>query len=200
MFNENDCMTLQKISANLPGALLVYRDNETEEIIFASDEIARIFECDSTEDFMRFTGGSFATVVYPEDIEEVEQIIKTHVNNFVGYDYVTYRIITKNGNIKQVEDWGHKVNDDELGEIFYVYIHDMDLRGKLAEFSGQTIPEPQEQTTDELTGLLNMKHFRLKAPEVMQELPDVDVEVFFYARDHRPLSRLGDVVIRPWVV
>ena len=172
MFNEKDCMTLQKISANLPGALLIYRDNESEEIIFASDEIARIFECDSTDDFMKFTGGSFATVVYPEDIEEVEQIIKTHVNNFVGYDYVTYRIITKNGNIKQVEDWGHKVNDDELGEIFYVYIHDMDLRGKLAEFSGQTIPEPQEQTTDELTGLLNMKHFRLKAPEVMQEFID----------------------------
>ena len=97
MFNKNDCMTLQKISANLPGALLIYRDNENEDIIFASDEIARIFECDSTDDFMRFTGGSFATIVYPEDIEEVEQVIQSHVNNFVGYDYVTYRIITKNG-------------------------------------------------------------------------------------------------------
>ena len=72
MYNENDCMTLGKISAFMPGAMIVYKNNEAEEIIFASEEIARIFECESVSDFMKFTGGSFATIVYPEDIEEVE--------------------------------------------------------------------------------------------------------------------------------
>ena len=76
MHNTDSLMTLERISAHMPGALLVYRDNDAEDIIFASDEIARIFECDSVADFMRFTGGSFATIVYPEDIEEVEQIIR----------------------------------------------------------------------------------------------------------------------------
>ncbi len=172
MFNENDCMTLQKISANMPGALLVYKANENEDIIFASDGIAKIFECDTVNDFIKFTGGSFTTIVYPEDIEEVEEAIKNHVNTFEGFDYVTYRIITKNGNIKQVEDWGYRVHDEELGDIFYVYIHDMDIRTRLAEFSGQKIPEPQENITDDLTGLLNMKHFRLKAPEVIRGFMD----------------------------
>ncbi|MBQ7594314.1 MAG: EAL domain-containing protein [Synergistaceae bacterium] len=178
MFNENNIMTLQKLSANMPGALLVYRDNEAEEIIFASEEIANIFECDNVQDFMKFTGGSFATIVYPEDIEEVESIIKSQIKVMKGYDYVTYRIITKNGNIKKIEDWGHQVHDEELGDIFYVYLHDMETREKLTELSGQTsLPEPKANVVDELTGLSNMRAFRLKAPDVIKD---------FFKRGGRP--------------
>ena len=168
MFNANDSMTLKKLSANLPGTLLVYKANETHEIIFVSDDISKIFECDSVQDFMRFTGGSFANIVYPEDIEEVDKIINHQLKQSGGYDYITYRIITKNGRIKEIEDWGKFVHDEELGDLFYVYLHDMDLREKLLEVSGQTAPEPKEYNTDELTGLFNMKYFRLKAPELIK--------------------------------
>ncbi|MBQ3397146.1 MAG: diguanylate cyclase, partial [Synergistaceae bacterium] len=170
MFNQNDSMTLSKISANMPGTLLVYKADETHEIIFVSDDISKIFECDSVQDFLRFTGGSFANIVYPEDIEEVDKIIHDQINYSGGYDYITYRIITKNGRIKEVEDWGKFVHDDELGDLFYVYLHDMDLREKLLELSGQKAPEPKEYNTDELTGLYNMKYFRLKAPELVRML------------------------------
>lgn len=170
MYNKNGNITLEKISAYIPGAVIVYKNNEAEEIIFASDEIARIFECESVDDFMKFTGGSFITIVYPEDIEEVEQIIRKQIAATEGYDYVTYRIITKNGNIKKIEDWGHLVHDDELGEIFFVYLHDMSLRENLTEISGQTsLPEPKAATIDELTGLANMKAFRLQAPVVIRD-------------------------------
>ena len=168
MFNENDSITMKKLSANLPGTLLVYKADETHEIIFVSDDISKIFECDSVQDFLRFTGGSFANIVYPEDIEEVDKIIQEQINYSGGYDYITYRIITKNGRIKEVEDWGRFVHDEELGDLFYVYLHDMDLREKLLELSGQTAPEPKEYNTDELTGLHNMKYFRLKAPELIR--------------------------------
>ncbi len=170
MYNENDSITIRKLAENMPGTLLVYRANETYDIIFVSDDISIIFECDSAQDFMRFTGGSFANVVYPEDIEEVDKIINDQIKHSKGYDYITYRIITKNGRIKEVEDWGRFVHDDELGDIFYVYLHDMDLREKLLEHSGQTAPQPKEYDTDELTGLYNIKHFRLKAPEVIKRL------------------------------
>lgn len=170
MFNDNDCITLEKLSAFMPGAMIVYKNNEAEDIIFASDEIARIFECDSVNDFMKFTGGSFATIVYPEDIEEVEQIIRKQIASTGGFDYVTYRIITKNGNIKKIEDWGHFVHDEELGDIFYVYLHDMDIRENLTELSGQTsLPEPKAATIDELSGLSNMRGFRLNAPNVIRD-------------------------------
>ena len=170
MFNENDCMTIDKLSANMPGALLVYKANENEDIIFASDEIAKIFECDSVRDFIKFTGGSFMTIVYPEDIEEVEQIIKKQIAATDGYDYVTYRIITKNGEIKKIEDWGHLVHDEELGDIFYVYLHDMVVRENLTKLSGQAaLPEPKANTIDDLTGLVNMKAFRQQAPDKIKD-------------------------------
>ena len=170
MYNEKDCMTLEKVSSNMPGAFIVYKNNDAEEIIFASEEIARIFECDSVQDFMKFTGGSFATIVYPEDIEEVENIIRKQISTTGGYDYITYRIITKNGNIKKIEDWGHFVHDEELGDLFYVYLHDMDIRERLTDISGQTsLPEPKAATIDELTGLSNMRAFRLNASNVIRD-------------------------------
>ena len=171
MYNHENFMTLGKISVNMPGALLVYKDNAEEEIIFASEEIARIFECDSTQDFIRFTGGSFATIVYPEDIEEVNEIIKSQIKASNGYDYVTYRIITKNGTIKKIEDWGKLVHDPELGNLFYVYLNDMDIREKLLKISGQAaLPEPKANMTDNLTGLTNMKYFRQEAPNLIKDL------------------------------
>ena len=166
MFSENDSITITKLSANLPGTLLVYKANENEDIIFVSDDISRIFECDSVQDFMHFTGGSFANIVYPEDVEEISRIIEEQIHATGGYDYVTYRIITKNGRIKRVEDWGHFVHDPELGDLYYVYLHDMDLRESLTDISGQVIPEPQEHNTDDLTGLANMKFFKAKAPDL----------------------------------
>ena len=178
MFNENDSITINKLAANLPGTLLVYKANATEDIIFVSNDITKIFECDSVQDFMRFTGGSFANVVYPEDVEEISTIINQQIASTGGYDYVTYRIITKNGRIKRVEDWGHFVHDPELGDIYYVYLHDMDLREQLTGISGQVIPEPQEHYADDLTGVANMKYFKSKAPELIAK----------FLRDHKTPS------------
>ncbi len=171
MFNENNCMTLEKISANMPGALLVYKKNEGEEIIFVSREIVRIFECDSIEDFMKFTGGSFSTIVYPEDIEKIEDSIKSQVSATGGYDYIIYRIITKNGNIKTVEDWGHCVHDDQLGDLYYVYLHDMAM-GEPFEDTAKIheLIDPVANATDDLTGLFSMNSFRKQAPKLIVNL------------------------------
>ena len=170
-FNLNDCITINKLSAHMPGALLVYKANEAEEILFVSDELVKIFECDSAQDFLNFTGGSFTNIVYPEDIDEVEEIIRSQIVASGGLDYVTYRIVTKNGNIKRIEDWGHFVHDEELGDLFYVYLHDMDIRDKLLELSKQAnMPEPKAAVIDELTGLYNMKYFRREGSKVIYNL------------------------------
>ena len=170
----NKMISLEKISKNIPGTLLIYKANENEDIIFVSEDITKIFECDNVADFLRFTGGSFANIVYPEDIEETNKIIREQIAQTGGYDYVTYRIITKTGTIKTVEDWGHYVNDPDLGELFYVYLHDMNLREQLTGISGQVIPEPQEHNIDDVTGLSNMKFFKKKAPEIIEKMLSED--------------------------
>jgi len=173
MFNDNDCITIEKLSKNLPGALLVYKNNETEDIVFVSDAIVKIFGCDSIEDFMKFTGGSFSTIVYPEDIEKIEESIKEQISSTDGFDYIIYRIITKTGEIKTIEDWGHLVHDEELGDLYYVYLHDMAISEKFGDASkAHDLIDPVANAVDDLTGLFNMASFRKRAPNLIRELLD----------------------------
>ena len=37
-------------------------------------------------------------------------------------DFVRYRIITKNGNIKHVRDYGHLVHGESDVDLFYVFV------------------------------------------------------------------------------
>lgn len=126
------CLDLGTLAENLPGAFLVYKASGEEEILFASEGLVDIFECDSMEDFIKFTGGSFATLVYPEDVEQVDETIWRQVRASGGFDYVQYRVITKGGKIKHIEDWGRLVHNEALGgDVFFVFLHDMRTRDAL---------------------------------------------------------------------
>lgn len=177
-------LSVDALSENMPGAFLIYKAGGGEEILFASRALTKIFECDSMAEFMKFTGGSFATLVYPEDIEKVNQAVWDQVSASDGYDYVQYRVITKNGNIKTVEDWGHLVHDEDLNEdIFYVYLNDIKARSGASGLAVNSEKKPDGANRapsaaeryaeiDELTGLANIKSFRLHAPEYIKKFID----------------------------
>ena len=59
-----------------PGGLLIYRDNPGEEILYANTRLCTMFGCSSLEEFLELSGGSFATLVYPEDRNRVEREIR----------------------------------------------------------------------------------------------------------------------------
>ncbi|MCR5347819.1 MAG: GGDEF and EAL domain-containing protein [Fretibacterium sp.] len=170
------------LTKNMPGAFLVYKATDDEEILFASEGLARLFECDSVEDFMKFTGGSFATLVYPEDVEKINRTIWDQISISDGFDNIRYRVITKNGHIKDVEDWGHLVHSEELDEdLFYVFLWEIEAREKLISlFAGQEarLTEGRKEGTDSLTGLLNMHGFRLKAPDVIKKYIEGKTDVY----------------------
>ena len=172
MQRKNDNFSFDKLAINMPGALLVYRADEEAEILCASDGLIKIFECESFEDFMKFTGGSFSGVVYPEDLEETNRIIEEQIKLADGFDYVKYRIITRTGRIKHIEDWGHLVQDEELGDLYYVNLHDTANKEKLMAIAGNNASTNSISTgnsTDELTGLYNMSYFRLHAPDFISK-------------------------------
>ena len=166
-------LSVEMLAENMPGAFLIYRDDDEQEILFASKALAKIFECDSIEEFMKFTGGCFSSLVYPEDLEKVQAAVNEQVRASGGYDYVQYRVITKNGDIKTIEDWGHLVRSEALDcNIFYVYIHDTQVRSELSSLSGVSgLPDQVlDSDKDALTGLLNMLAFRAKAPDYINKI------------------------------
>ena len=71
------------------------------------------------------TGNSFKGMVHPDDLEEVELSIKEQIEvSQNDLDYVEYRILRKDGGMRWVEDYGHFVHSDAVGDIFYVFITD----------------------------------------------------------------------------
>ena len=110
---------------HLPGGFLIYRADKSEEIIYANRALIRMFECDNPKEFKAYTGNSFKGVVYSEDYKDVvssieQQIISSDGDNL---DYVEYRILTKKGNMRHVEDFGHFIHTN-VGDMYYVFITD----------------------------------------------------------------------------
>lgn len=95
----------------MPGGVLVYRDDEKEEILYANSWLIHMFGCHDMDDFMAVTGGSFKSLVYPRDVEKVEKDIERQISSGTNvFDYVNYRIFTKEGTEKTVEEFGHLIH------------------------------------------------------------------------------------------
>lgn len=117
---------LKDIIMHFPGAILIYKATGKEEILFANNELIRLFECQTLEEFQQYTGGTFRGIVHPEEYEAVERSIWEQVQqpNSDGNDAVRYRIITKSGQVKCILDKGRLVETDVYGKVFYVLMID----------------------------------------------------------------------------
>lgn len=116
---------IKKFIDEIPGGFLIYQADGDEKIIFVNKELLRIFRCETFSEFKELTGNSFRGLVYSEDLEEVEASIKQQIEESQDdLDYVEYRILAKDGTIRWVEDYGHFLRSDSMGDIFYVFITD----------------------------------------------------------------------------
>ena len=127
-------VSLSQISEGMPGGFLLYRNNETLEILYANTRLLKIYDCESLSQFRKFTGNSFKGCVHPDDWEKVQRTIYEQIEISEGYDYVRYRIKTAKGKIKKVEDFGRLVHSEDDGNIFYVFIIDFEAKEKLWDF------------------------------------------------------------------
>ena len=108
-----------------PGGFFIYRADESEQIIYANKAMLKIFGCDDLAQFRTFTGNSFKGIVHPDDLASVENSIKEQISQSQeDLDYVEYRIIRKDGEVRWVEDYGHFAHSEIAGDVFYVFISD----------------------------------------------------------------------------
>lgn len=109
----------------MPGGFLIYCADETEQIVYANRALLRIFQCRTLQEFREYTGNSFRGFVHPEDLEAVENSIREQISsNRHDLDYVEYRIIRKDGEVRWLEDYGHYTEHTSAGGLFYVFISD----------------------------------------------------------------------------
>lgn len=135
-----------------PGGFLIYADDgKKEKILFANDVLIDLVGCASVEEFIEFTKGDFKNVIHPQDHDLVDENIKEQLAIHPPLDHINYRIVTKDGKIKFVEDFSRFHVHPKYGKVYFVVIAD-----SLEQY-------------DPLTGLLTMNHFFERTNRVIDD-------------------------------
>ena len=81
------------------------------------------------QQFMQLTKRSFGTLIYSDDVSLVEQDIQNRQQDLAGEGEETckYRILTKQGTVKEVYHAGRRVRHEYYGEICYVLLLDLGM-------------------------------------------------------------------------
>lgn len=188
MQNFQTAYEIIRFMDEMPGGFLIYRADGDEEIIYANQALLRIFQCDTLREFLELTGYSFRGMVYPEDLETVEQSIWEQIaDSQYDLDYVEYRITRKDGVIRWIEDYGHYVHTEGSGDVFYVFLSDetekrerqMEERAKLLWDQKQKEQKIKQLTEeyDKERKLINQEY--LRRLEVIEGL-SVNYETILY--------------------
>ena len=155
-----------RIPSGLPGGFFIYEAEGDETILFAETNVVNMYGCDSFDEFMEFVGGSFKGMVHPDDLHKVENQIQAQtIFSDKRHDYVRYRIVTKSGDVRYIEDFGHLLHWKNGKSFYYVFIVDVDQneyfnRNRNSYAEAEILSTNNE--TDPLTGLLNMSFFYQK--------------------------------------
>jgi EAL domain-containing protein (putative c-di-GMP-specific phosphodiesterase class I) len=114
---------VESFMERVPGGAFIYRASEGHEILFANHTMVRLFECDDFQDFMDFVKGSFDGIVNESSLDDIQKDIDQQIEKSAGqFDHVFYKIKTKKGNVRFLEDYGALVRDPQEGDIFYVFV------------------------------------------------------------------------------
>ena len=161
----------------MPGGFFIYYADGGEEIVYANEAVVRIFGCETREEFQELTGNSFRGIVHPDDLDRVENSIVQQISESqYDLDYVEYRIVRKDGEIRWVEDYGHFIHSDAIGDFFYVFIGDATEKRKERQENERMLQEQMQGYYEELE-VINQEH--LRRFEMIEGL-SVDYESIFY--------------------
>lgn len=180
---------MKRFVDRMPGGFFVYRADGNEEIIYANEAMVRLFHCDTLEEFRKLTGNSFRGIVHPDDLEAVEESIRQQIaDSFYDLDYVEYRIVTKNGDIRWIDDYGHFIHGETVGDVFYVFAGDAtEKKNRLMEEKETFLKEKRQNEwafqvkLDEYSQTLEKnRQEQFRRLEVIEGL-STDYESIFYA-------------------
>ena len=72
--NDNmfDTIVAGRIPMGLPGGFFIYEAEGNERIVFAEPNVIKLYGCDTFEEFLDLTNGSFQGMVHPGDLYKIQ--------------------------------------------------------------------------------------------------------------------------------
>ena len=118
----------RELTMNIPGASFIREAKGEQRILFANDELIRLFNCRDLDEFMTVTGGCFKRMVHHDDYDAILQSIHEQIirNTDETPVYLRYRIVPKGGHAINVIAEARYRHHEKYGEIFFTTLLDLD--------------------------------------------------------------------------
>ena len=144
--NDETMHIVEEIGRHMPGGFFIYKSEGDEELLYANHAVISIFGCDDLKDFKKLTGYTFKGMLHPDDYAKVSQSVVDQIRKSEDkIDYVEYRIIRKDGEVRWVDDYGHYTETESCGGIYYVFISDVTEKHELSEMKDQQVLLSEEE-------------------------------------------------------
>lgn len=119
--------------------ILIYEADQHAEILYSNETLWSIFDCTYDAEFLLLVDGSARGLIHPIDRDKVENIRRNQVHEKQKHSKLSYRIRTKNGTIRYVDDYTCVYTDPEKGLVGVSYIFASD--SQYDQLTG--LPSPQ---------------------------------------------------------
>ncbi|MBR5406255.1 MAG: EAL domain-containing protein [Lachnospiraceae bacterium] len=157
----------RQFAKNATGGAFIFRADDSHEILYANQNLIRMFECDDYDDFISYTGGSFFGMIHTPEPEIMQREIELRMADSTDNSgYVFFNIITKGGIVRRVVNHWIVIHDDEDGDLFYAYLFMHRLENQGSDY-------------DTVTGLLGKQKFTRYA---------IDINNKYHADDNAPYA------------
>lgn len=113
--------TQKDLIMSLPGASFICHARDTS-LLYANDDMVKLFECENLEDFNRFSRGMMRYIIHPEDFERVMMERTQKLNSAGAGNCIQcgFRIITKTGQVRTMLAQARFKEHEVFGGLFFV--------------------------------------------------------------------------------
>lgn len=120
---------------HMAGGAFVCRVGEGHELLYANENMVRLFECEDYADFVQFVGNSYDGMVTPSQLNAINKELELQVRDLKKTSgHLFYHVRTKKGNLHLVEEHWSLVNDETEGLIYYSFIVSREFDNNGADF------------------------------------------------------------------
>ena len=178
MFNGNYDLkgetleVVEEIGRHMPGGFFIYQAAKPEKLIYANRAVCDIFGCENLDEFKELTGYTFKGMLHPDDYRKISDSITEQIDtNEDNMDYVEYRIIRKDGEIRWVDDFGHFTETKNYGGVYYVFISDITEKKKQRELETKRVKEENKRLIEEVASAAKLADLMGSVSSLLTNMP-----------------------------
>ena len=132
--SEETLHVVEEVGKHMPGGFFIYKAAAPQELLYVNDAAIRIYGCETLDEFKALTGFTFSGMVHPDDLAEVLASVDAQIaESREKLDHAEYRIVSKDGEVRWIDDYGHYTDTEAYGGIFYVFISDITAKREQME-------------------------------------------------------------------